>query len=157
MSAVEHGELHVVERKEPARETASTPEPQDWFGRGLELEASDPAAARAAYERAVDVDPANLAAWVNLGRLLHEQRKMSDAESVYQRALAACGPDALLISTSACCSRTCAGRPLRSRRISQRSSRIRASPIAITTWRGFTRPSVSRSTQSATSASTDAY
>jgi tetratricopeptide (TPR) repeat protein len=93
---IEHGELHVVERKEPAREAASTPEPQDWFGRGLELEASDPATARAAYERAVDVDPANLAAWVNLGRLLHEQRKMIDAESVYQRALAACGPDALL-------------------------------------------------------------
>jgi tetratricopeptide (TPR) repeat protein len=93
---VEQGELHVVERKEAAREPASTSEPQDWFDRGLELEASDPAAARAAYERAVDADPANLAAWVNLGRLLHEQRKMSDAESVYQRALAACGPDALL-------------------------------------------------------------
>jgi len=93
---VEQGELHVVDRKEAAREPASTSEPQDWFDRGLELEASDPAAARAAYERAVDADPANLAAWVNLGRLLHEQRKMSDAESVYQRALAACGPDALL-------------------------------------------------------------
>jgi tetratricopeptide (TPR) repeat protein len=94
--SVEQGELHVVERKEPAKEHASRSEPQDWFDRGLELEASDPAAARAAYERAVDVDPANLAAWVNLGRLLHEQRKMIDAESVYQRALAACGPDALL-------------------------------------------------------------
>jgi len=89
---VERGELHVVERKEPA----SAPETQDWFGRGLELEASQPAAARAAYERAVDEDPENLAAWINLGRLLHEQGKVDDAESVYRRALAACGPDALL-------------------------------------------------------------
>ena len=44
----------------------------------------------------MDGDPENLAAWINLGRLLHEQGKMKDAESVYRRALAACGPDALL-------------------------------------------------------------
>ena len=89
---VEQGELHVVERSEPVSES----EPRDWFEQGLALETEDPAAARVAYERAVDVDPSNLAAWVNLGRLLHEQKKINDAESVYRRALAACGPDAVL-------------------------------------------------------------
>jgi tetratricopeptide (TPR) repeat protein len=89
---VEKGELHVVDRKE----TESDPEPEDWFDRGLALENADPAAARSAYERAVDKDPQDLAAWINLGRLLHEQGKLEDAESVYRRALAACGPDALL-------------------------------------------------------------
>jgi tetratricopeptide (TPR) repeat protein len=89
---VEQGELHVVEREE----LEQAPETRDWFGRGLELEGSDAAGARAAYERAVDGDPTNLAAWINLGRLLHEQGKLEDAESVYRRGLTACGPDALL-------------------------------------------------------------
>jgi tetratricopeptide (TPR) repeat protein len=89
---VEQGELHVVEREEPGQPA----DPPDWFDQGLTLESTDPAAARAAYERAVDVDPADLAAWINLGRLLHQQGKLADAESVYRRALAACGADALL-------------------------------------------------------------
>jgi predicted Zn-dependent protease len=91
---VEEGELHVVDRKAPAPVPA--PGARDWFGQGLDLEGSDAVAARAAYERAVDEDPQNLAAWVNLGRLLHEHGKLKDAESVYRRALAACGPDALV-------------------------------------------------------------
>lgn len=97
---VEQGEIHVVDRRETAeRELPESPDPRepwDWFDKGLELEESDPTGARAAYERAVDEDPENRAAWINLGRLLHEQGRMADAESVYHRALAACGPDALL-------------------------------------------------------------
>lgn len=89
---VERGELHLVERKEPPAAAQAT----DWFGKALRLEASDPAAARAAYERAVDQDPKHVAAWVNLGRLLHELGRMDEAESVYHRGLNACGADALL-------------------------------------------------------------
>jgi tetratricopeptide (TPR) repeat protein len=89
---VAQGGLHVVDRNEQPEA-----EREDWFDRGLSLEDADPAAARSAYERAVDEDPAHLAAWINLGRLLHEQGKLEDAESVHRRALAACGPDALLL------------------------------------------------------------
>jgi len=91
---VEQGELHVVERNEPVAEPH--PEAVDWFERAFELEASDPAGARAAYERAVDEDPENQAAWVNFGRLLHELGQLDQAESVYRRGLSACGPAALL-------------------------------------------------------------
>jgi tetratricopeptide (TPR) repeat protein len=92
---VDHGELRVVERKEPPPAAAGNVD--DWFERGLELEATDPKAAQSAYERAVSDDPQDAAAWTNLGRLLHEQGRMEEAEAVYRRGLDACGPDALLL------------------------------------------------------------
>jgi tetratricopeptide (TPR) repeat protein len=90
---VTQGELRVVER----REEAAAPEPEDWFRAGLELEASDPRAAQQAYERAATADPQNAAAWINWGRMLHEQGRKLDAEAVYRRGLEACGTDALLL------------------------------------------------------------
>jgi hypothetical protein len=97
--SVENGVLSVVEHgrnAEPAAESA-TAMPRDWFAEGLALEASDPTAALAAYRRAADADPDNTAAWINLGRLLHEQGATREAETVYRRALDAVGPDALLL------------------------------------------------------------
>jgi tetratricopeptide (TPR) repeat protein len=93
--SVAHGELRVVERHEPAAQVAK--ETRDWFNEGLELEGADPRAAQAAYRHAVSDDPHNTAAWINWGRLLHEQGGMSEAESVYRRALRSCGPDPLLM------------------------------------------------------------
>ncbi|HET7203336.1 MAG TPA: tetratricopeptide repeat protein [Steroidobacteraceae bacterium] len=93
--SVAHGELRVVERHEPVAHT--TKQPRDWFTEGLQLETVDPRAAQEAYQRAVDDDPHNTAAWINWGRLLHEQGGKSEAESVYQRALRTCGPDSLLM------------------------------------------------------------
>jgi hypothetical protein len=92
---ISQGELRVVERREPGAENPV--EPRDWFGEGLRLEPVDPPAAQAAYRRAVDADPQNVAAWINLGRLLHELRARSEAELVYQQGLRACGSDALLL------------------------------------------------------------
>jgi tetratricopeptide (TPR) repeat protein len=43
-----------------------------WYELGSDLEVSDPDEARAAYEKAVALDPAHIDAHVNLGRLLHE-------------------------------------------------------------------------------------
>ena len=78
----------------------SGPDPgadRDWFAEGLELEHVDPRAAQEAYERAVSVDPTCAAAWINWGRLLHEQGETREAENLYRRALTQCGADPLLM------------------------------------------------------------
>lgn len=94
--SVEGGVLRVIEHTE-ATETPPEPEhTEDWFTRAVELEESDPRAALAAYERAVAADATDTSAWINWGRLLHEQGKTKEAERVYKRALEASEPDALL-------------------------------------------------------------
>ena len=96
--SLESGELRVVERKEKEeKKSAAREEPTDWFEEGLELEDTDPRAAQKAYEHAVSADPGNAAAWINWGRLLHEQGKIRDAERIYRRALDQCGVDSLLM------------------------------------------------------------
>src|SRR5262249_51054634 len=94
--SLENGELHVVERQEePA---AAAPQPvTDWFAEALRLEDSDPEAALNAYGRAVGDDAQLSAAWINWGRLLHEQGRTQEARDVYGRALAAVGPEPLLL------------------------------------------------------------
>ncbi len=69
----------------------------DWFAEALELESTDPPAALRAYERSVQADPDNIAAWINRGRLLHEQGEIRQAEVVYRRGIEHCGTDALLM------------------------------------------------------------
>jgi tetratricopeptide (TPR) repeat protein len=105
--SVEGGVLRVADRKEkPEKAEKSAPragtepdtrEAQDWFAQGLELESADPPAALEAYRRAVSVDPDNIPAWINWGRLLHEQGRTTEAEGVYRRALERSGPDSLLM------------------------------------------------------------
>jgi tetratricopeptide (TPR) repeat protein len=87
----DEGSLNVIERNEAAASA------EQWFDRGFDLEKEDPGAARKAYERAIAADSGHLAAYINLGRLLHEARRLSDAEAMYRRALAAQGPDPLLL------------------------------------------------------------
>lgn len=105
---IDHGELRVVEHKPRASAAVASPAlaepapvaeapPENWFTRGLELEATDAAAALAAYERATEEDPEDVAAWTNWGRLLHEQGRMKEAERVYRRAQEHCEPDAVLM------------------------------------------------------------
>jgi len=59
------------------------------YERGLALEAVDPAAAMAAYRRAVAARPDLADAHNNLGRLLHDAGDLEGAEACYRRALAA--------------------------------------------------------------------
>ena len=87
------GALSVIERA-PAVATANRA--QDWFERAVALEGEDADAALAAYERAIDVDPAFVDAHINLGRLLHDAKRFASAERVYREAIAACGDDATL-------------------------------------------------------------
>jgi tetratricopeptide (TPR) repeat protein len=58
-----------------------------WYERGCALEASDPAAAVAAYGRAVAGQPDLADAHNNLGRLLHDRGQLADAEGCYRVAL----------------------------------------------------------------------
>lgn len=66
---------------------APAPDAEAWFERGCETEAGDPAAARDAYRRALELDPAHFDARVNLGRLLHEAGEIGAAEANYRLAL----------------------------------------------------------------------
>jgi len=90
----ESGALSVIERNNPAAAASGA---RGWFDRAEELERDDAQAAIAAYEGAIDADPALLDAYVNLGRLLHEAGRLAKAEQVYRAALQACGSDALLL------------------------------------------------------------
>jgi tetratricopeptide (TPR) repeat protein len=87
------GSLRVIERA-PARRPASA---LQWLERAIALEGADSEAALQAYERAVAEDPTLLDARVNMGSLLHEAGRLSDAERVYREAIQACGSDALLL------------------------------------------------------------
>jgi tetratricopeptide (TPR) repeat protein len=98
--SVADGVLKVVERTPqtlPLRNATRVAEAQDWFEQALDLEYSDPEGAQEAYRRATSEDPENVAAWLNWGRLLHEQGRLRDAEKIYRRALESSGNDALLL------------------------------------------------------------
>jgi tetratricopeptide (TPR) repeat protein len=86
------GSLSVIEQPRPV--PAGT---GDWFDKAVALESADPAAAMEAYARAVAVNPRHLDAHINLGRMLHEANRLSEAEQAYRVALKACGNDALLL------------------------------------------------------------
>lgn len=83
--SVADGHLSVLERPAPA--PAVEDDAQGWFQKGWELEREDPAGARAAYERALVLDPAHADAAINLGRLCHEAGELDRAEGVYRAAL----------------------------------------------------------------------
>jgi tetratricopeptide (TPR) repeat protein len=94
--SIEGGVLRVIDRVEPNPQSEVAPAKEDWFERAVELEETQPEAALEAYERAVAADPADISAWTNWGRLLHEQGRLEDAERIYRRAIAESEPDALL-------------------------------------------------------------
>ncbi len=67
-------------RKEPSSAEA-------WLMEALELEEEDPEGAVAAYRQALDLDADLPDVWLNLGRLLHEQGEVAEAERCYRRAV----------------------------------------------------------------------
>lgn len=82
----------LAARVAPVRpDVATTPssDAEAWYRFGLEQEDTDPTRARAAYERAVGLDPAHADALVNLGRLLHEEGRTTEAAERYRSALEA--------------------------------------------------------------------
>ena len=60
---------------------------EEWCDLGIELEEGSPLEARAAYHHALDLDPANVTAHINLGRLLHADGNLAGAEAHYREAV----------------------------------------------------------------------
>jgi tetratricopeptide (TPR) repeat protein len=66
----------------------SVPAATDWFKRGEALEASDAAAAEEAYLRAIEAEPAQVGAYLNLGAMLCDAHRCDEAVELYEQAVA---------------------------------------------------------------------
>ena len=95
------GSLSVVERAPPPARTGATPPPPadapGWFEHGLALERTDAPEAMRAYRQAIETDPSHLDAWINLGLLQHETRRLNDALRTYLEALDVIGAEPVLL------------------------------------------------------------
>ena len=60
----------------------------DWYNHGIELEEKGDTDSNAAYERAIKLDPDNVDAHINLGRLHQLDGDLGEANSCYMKALA---------------------------------------------------------------------
>ena len=69
---------------------------QQQFQRALDTQDADPEAAAAAYQRALELDPDLIEAYVNLGRLAHQAGDAQEAARVYTLALERSPDDAIL-------------------------------------------------------------
>lgn len=67
----------------------------EWFHRAIGLEDDDPEGSCDAYRNAIAADPTYGPAYTNLGRMLHQQGRLREAESIYRLGLARCGPDSV--------------------------------------------------------------
>lgn len=85
----------VGEEGAAVRDTG-TDDPAYWLERGIQFEDSDPAAAEAAYRKALASAPAFADAYLNLGCLLCDARRCDEAIKLYRSALRHC-PDAALL------------------------------------------------------------
>jgi tetratricopeptide (TPR) repeat protein len=79
----------LLERAQRRTREKSAPTAEEWFDLGANLEIVDPIEARAAYMKAIELDPEHAHAHLNLGRLLHESSELAEAEAHYRLALAA--------------------------------------------------------------------
>jgi len=78
----EKGRLHVITRQDAA--AAPDKSAEEYFAKGLALEETHPPAARSCYEATLKADPNHLEARINLGRLLHLDGRLAEAEQVYR-------------------------------------------------------------------------
>jgi tetratricopeptide (TPR) repeat protein len=60
---------------------------EEWCELAIEIEERSPLEAKAAYHHALDIDPGNITARINLGRMLHAEGTLAGAEAHYREAL----------------------------------------------------------------------
>jgi tetratricopeptide (TPR) repeat protein len=95
----EKGQLHLITRQDPGSPSAGAAPPMaasptpETFGKGaalfehaLALEDTDAVQARLTYEACLKAEPKHLEARINLGRLLHADGQLPEAERVYRAA-----------------------------------------------------------------------
>ena len=87
----ESGAPRLIERRSAQPSDAKT-----HFETACRLEDDDPERACLHYRQAIESDPAHLSAYINLGCLLHDLKRMDEAERVYAQALAACEDKSVL-------------------------------------------------------------
>jgi tetratricopeptide (TPR) repeat protein len=87
------GSVSFLKRRAPApvptpapKRVERTDEAATWFERGEALEASDIAAAEAAYRTALALEPGHADASLNLGALLWEGKRLDEAVALYDKA-----------------------------------------------------------------------
>jgi len=59
---------------------------EEWYDLAIELEETSPVEARAAYEHALEIDPAHISARIDYGRVLHAEGDLAGAEREYREA-----------------------------------------------------------------------
>lgn len=82
---------HTAPAAEPVLASAT-----EWYDRALSLEQDDPAAAEAAYRRALQLEPDFANAYANLGALLCEHQRWDEAVALFEQGLRRC-PDVALL------------------------------------------------------------
>jgi DNA-binding transcriptional MerR regulator len=85
----------VGQLPEPKRAALPRMSAVEWCDLAMEIEESSPLEARAAYHHALDLDPGNVVARINLGRLLHADGNLVGAESNFREAIRSDPPCAL--------------------------------------------------------------
>jgi tetratricopeptide (TPR) repeat protein len=75
-------------REAEARASRNAREADRWYDRGLDFEDHSLEQAKAAYARALDLNPEHPEAHGNLGRILHHEGRLNEAATHYAEALA---------------------------------------------------------------------
>lgn len=83
------GTAELAREAAPFALVEQTEDAESWYERGCELEEDEPARAREAYAKAIELAPEHADARVNLGRLLHEAGETRAAAGQYREALEA--------------------------------------------------------------------
>jgi tetratricopeptide (TPR) repeat protein len=78
---------HLREPVEPQTVVNLPLTPEQWIDLAMELERTSPLEARAAYHHALDLEPTNLTARINLGCLLHAEKQLLGAEAHYREVV----------------------------------------------------------------------